>query len=32
MTFTLSSNDITDGGTLPDAQVKAKGKIGRVHV
>ena len=25
MTFTLSSNDITDGGTLPDAQVKAKG-------
>jgi Raf kinase inhibitor-like YbhB/YbcL family protein len=25
MTFTLSSNDITDGGVLPDAQVKAKG-------
>ena len=25
MTFTLSSNDITDGGTLPDAQVQARG-------
>jgi len=25
MTFTLTSNDITDGGTLPDAQVQAKG-------
>ncbi len=25
MTFTLSSNDISDGGTLPDAQVQAKG-------
>ena len=25
MTFTLSSNDITDGGVLPDAQVQAKG-------
>ncbi|MBA4804960.1 MAG: YbhB/YbcL family Raf kinase inhibitor-like protein [Brevundimonas sp.] len=25
MTFTLSSNDIVDGGVLPDAQVKAKG-------
>ena len=25
MTFTLTSNDITDGGVLPDAQVKAKG-------
>lgn len=25
MTFTLSSNDITDGGVLPDAQVHAKG-------
>jgi Raf kinase inhibitor-like YbhB/YbcL family protein len=24
MTFTLSSNDITDGGVLPDAQVQAK--------
>ncbi|MBW8303864.1 MAG: YbhB/YbcL family Raf kinase inhibitor-like protein [Brevundimonas sp.] len=25
MTFTLSSNDITDGGVLPDAQVQARG-------
>ena len=25
MTFTLTSNDIADGGVLPDAQVKAKG-------
>ena len=25
MTFTLTSNDITDGGVLPDAQVKALG-------
>ena len=25
MTFTLSSNDISDGGVLPDAQVQAKG-------
>lgn len=25
MPFTLTSNDITDGGVLPDAQVKAKG-------
>lgn len=25
MTFTLISNDITDGGVLPDAQVYAKG-------
>ena len=25
MTFTLTSNDITDGATLPDAQVYAKG-------
>ncbi|WP_439472143.1 YbhB/YbcL family Raf kinase inhibitor-like protein [Brevundimonas sp.] len=25
MTFTLTSNDITDGGVLSDAQVKAKG-------
>lgn len=25
MTFTLSSNDIADGGVLPDAQVQAKG-------
>lgn len=25
MTFTLTSNDITDGGVLPDAQVYAKG-------
>ena len=25
MTFTLSSNDMTDGGVLPDAQVQAKG-------
>lgn len=25
MTFTLSSNDIVDGGVLPDAQVHAKG-------
>jgi Raf kinase inhibitor-like YbhB/YbcL family protein len=25
MTFTLTSNDITDGGVLPDAQVHAKG-------
>jgi len=27
MTFTLTSNDITDGGVLPDAQVMAKGNI-----
>ncbi len=25
MTFTLSSDDFTDGGALPDAQVQAKG-------
>ena len=25
MTFTLRSNDMTEGGTLPDAQVQAKG-------
>ena len=25
MTFTLTSNDITDGGVLPDGQVQAKG-------
>lgn len=25
MTFTLTSNDIADGGVLPDAQVQAKG-------
>ena len=25
MTFTLTSNDVVDGGVLPDAQVKAKG-------
>lgn len=25
MTLTLTSNDITDGGVLPDTQVKAKG-------
>ncbi len=25
MTFTLTSNDITDGGVLPDAHVQAKG-------
>ena len=25
MTFVLSSNDITDGGALPDTQVQAKG-------
>jgi len=25
MPFTLTSNDITDGGVLPDAQVQAKG-------
>lgn len=25
MTFTVTSNDLTDGGVLPDAQVKAKG-------
>lgn len=25
MAFTLTSNDITDGGVLPDAQVKAEG-------
>ena len=25
MTFTLTSNDVTDGGVLPDAQVKALG-------
>ena len=25
MTFSLLSNDFTDGGTLPDAQVQAKG-------
>lgn len=27
MTFTLSSNDLTDGGMLPDAQVHAKGNV-----
>jgi Raf kinase inhibitor-like YbhB/YbcL family protein len=27
MTFTLTSNDITDGGILPDAQVQARGNI-----
>ena len=27
MTFTLTSNDITDGGVLRDAQVKAKGDV-----
>jgi Raf kinase inhibitor-like YbhB/YbcL family protein len=27
MTFTLTSNDMTDGGPLPDAQVQAKGNI-----
>ena len=27
MTFTLTSNDITDGGVLPDAQVQAKGNV-----
>ena len=27
MSFTLSSNDISDGGVLPDAQVKAKGDV-----
>lgn len=27
MTFTLSSNDLTDGGVLPDAQVHAKGNV-----
>jgi Raf kinase inhibitor-like YbhB/YbcL family protein len=27
MTFTLSSGDISDGGVLPDAQVKAKGNV-----
>ncbi|MBO9502227.1 YbhB/YbcL family Raf kinase inhibitor-like protein [Brevundimonas sp. A19_0] len=27
MTFTLTSNDLTDGGVLPDAQVQAKGNI-----
>lgn len=25
MTFTLTSNDLTDGGVLPDGQVQAKG-------
>ena len=25
MTFTLTSNDLTDGGVLPDAQVQAEG-------
>jgi len=25
MTFTLTSQDLTDGGTLPDAQVQARG-------
>ena len=25
MTFTLTSNDLTDGGLLPDAQVQARG-------
>ncbi|MBF0665390.1 MAG: YbhB/YbcL family Raf kinase inhibitor-like protein [Brevundimonas sp.] len=25
MTFSVTSNDISDGGTLPDAQVQAKG-------
>ena len=27
MTFTLTSNDLTDGGTLADAQVYAKGNV-----
>ena len=27
MAFTLTSNDIRDGGVLPDAQVKAKGDV-----
>ncbi|WP_332653690.1 YbhB/YbcL family Raf kinase inhibitor-like protein [Brevundimonas sp.] len=27
MTFTLSSNNLTDGGVLPDAQVHAKGNV-----
>ena len=27
MAFTLISNDIQDGGVLPDAQVKAKGDV-----
>ena len=27
MTFTVTSNDITDGGVLPDAQVYAKGNL-----
>ena len=27
MTFTLTSNDISDGGVLPDAQVQAKGNV-----
>ena len=27
MTFTLTSNDLTDGGQLPDAQVYAKGNV-----
>ncbi len=27
MAFTLTSNDIRDGGVLPDAQVKAKGDL-----
>ena len=27
MSFTLSSNDISDGGVLPDAQVKAMGDV-----
>ena len=25
MTFTLTSNDLTDGGALPDTQVQAMG-------
>ena len=27
MTFSLASNDMTDGGPLPDAQVQAKGNM-----
>ena len=27
MTFSVTSNDLTDGGTLPDAQVYAKGNV-----
>lgn len=27
MTFTLTSNDLSDGGQLPDAQVYAKGNV-----